>query len=95
MGANGAVVTPYDQIIDRENDDPELRICPNLTGQVVPLFDPLRENWLRHFRAQGAAIEGTTPAGRATARVLSMNDARPIELRALLVERRPPVDPAA
>ncbi len=64
---------------------------PNLTGidpvsgEVVPLFDPRRDQWQQHFRFRGPRIEGITPIGRATAHVVVMNDARRVELRSRLL----------
>lgn len=67
-----------------------LRKGPNLTGvdpmsgEVVPLFHPRRDQWDEHFLLRGVRIEGKTPVGRATVYVLSMNDARRLELRSQL-----------
>lgn len=53
---------------------------PNLTaidpesGAVVMLFHPRRDVWETHFRLRGTRIEGLTPTGRATVRLLNMND---------------------
>jgi 5-methylcytosine-specific restriction endonuclease McrA len=60
---------------------------PNLTGldpisgEIVPLFHPRRDPWAQHFLLHGARIQGLTPVGRATVRLLAMNDARRLELR--------------
>jgi hypothetical protein len=53
---------------------------PN-TGEMVPLFHPRRDRWTDHFMFRRDLIEGITPVGRATVRVLVMNDARRLELR--------------
>jgi hypothetical protein len=37
--------------------------------------------WSDHFSVSGAQIVGLTPVGRATARLLNMNDVRRVELR--------------
>jgi hypothetical protein len=57
------------------------------TGQVTELFNPRTEKWDAHFLAamgplipQGIAIQGLTPAGRATVQVLGLND----EMRQLI-----------
>jgi hypothetical protein len=61
---------------------------PNLTGidpetgQIVRLFHPRRDRWSDHFRHEYARIDGLTAIGRATVRVLDLNDARRLELRA-------------
>ena len=68
-----------------------LRKGPNVTGidpatgEIVALFHPRRDEWPRHFRFNGPHIEGVTPSGRATVRVLALNDARRLELRAELI----------
>jgi 5-methylcytosine-specific restriction endonuclease McrA len=73
-----------------------LRKGPNLTGidpfteEISPSFNPRRDEWVNHFRLRGAVIEGITPVGRTTAHVLSMNDARRIELRELVLRRDRP-----
>jgi 5-methylcytosine-specific restriction endonuclease McrA len=68
-----------------------LRKGPNLTGvdpisgELVPLFHPRRDRWAEHFLLHGVRIQGITPAGRATVKVLAMNDARRLELRSELL----------
>ena len=67
---------------------------PNLTGidphtgEKVSLFHPRRDTWSHHFRIEGTNIVGRTATGRGTVQVLAINDARRIELRALLRRRR-------
>ena len=51
------------------------------TAQFVPLFQPRNESWFDHFRMTGARIDGFTPTGRATARLLVVNDQRRLDLR--------------
>ncbi len=51
------------------------------TGQLTPLFNPRHEHWCDHFVWQGIVIIGQTPIGRATVRLLGMNDWQRIELR--------------
>ena len=46
---------------------------------------PRRDRWEDHFRLTGAAIEGITPQGRTTVRMLHFNDPDQIELRAALI----------
>jgi hypothetical protein len=55
-----------------------------LTGAIEPLFHPRHDNWSAHFRWDGVCVKGTTPSGRATVRVLQINDARRLELRSEL-----------
>jgi hypothetical protein len=71
-----------------------LRKGPNLTGidpitgEIVPLFNPRRDRWSDHFQLRGPVIEGVTPGGRTTVRLLAMNDTRRIERRELLERTR-------
>lgn len=64
---------------------------PNLSGidvetaDLVPLFHPRRDVWAEHFEFLGPRIVGRTPRGRATVRVLQMNDERRLERRAALL----------
>jgi hypothetical protein len=59
----------------------------NLTGiepqtqSITPLFNPRRDQWLEHFAFDAGTIVGLTAIGRATVRVLNMNDPERIELR--------------
>lgn len=59
----------------------------NLTGidpksdEITPLFHPRQQHWSDHFAYDGAMIIGITPVGRATVRVLNMNDEERLELR--------------
>jgi hypothetical protein len=52
---------------------------PNLSGidpkarKIVPLFNPRRHRWPRHFRWDGARLVGRTPTGRATIATLRIN----------------------
>jgi hypothetical protein len=55
-------------------------IDPN-SGEIVNLFNPRTDNWNDHFAARGAKIVGLTRTGRATARLLNMNDSRRVDLR--------------
>jgi HNH endonuclease len=60
---------------------------PNLTGvdpvteRIVPLFHPRRDRWSDHFTEENGIIDGLTAIGRATAKVMAMNDPRRVELR--------------
>jgi hypothetical protein len=44
------------------------------TGQTIELFNPRTNRWDEHFVWQGAVLNGLTPVGRATIRVLNIND---------------------
>jgi len=56
------------------------------TGNVVRLFDPRRQNWKRHFRWNGAVLEGRTQCGRATVRTLRINMPIRVTLRQSLID---------
>ncbi|MBI5387803.1 MAG: HNH endonuclease [Verrucomicrobia bacterium] len=64
---------------------------PNLTGidpetgQLVRLFDPRRHRWEDHFEFRGPVIAGSTPMGRATASLLTMNATERLEFRTVLL----------
>jgi 5-methylcytosine-specific restriction endonuclease McrA len=44
------------------------------TGRIVPLFNPRTQRWRRHFRLNSAVIEPLTARGRATVKLLRLND---------------------
>ncbi|MCW5551527.1 MAG: HNH endonuclease [Verrucomicrobiae bacterium] len=52
---------------------PNLSSIDPESGAVVPLFNPRREVWAEHFRADGARIVALTAQGRATVTLLRMN----------------------
>jgi hypothetical protein len=54
------------------------------TGVIVPLFNPRVHAWDDHFVLSDVTIIGLTAMGRTTVRVLNMNDARRVRLRASL-----------
>jgi HNH endonuclease len=64
---------------------------PNLSGidpetnALVPLFNPRQQVWSEHFAYHETSIIGLSPVGRATVRVLAMNRAEPLEIRAWLM----------
>jgi hypothetical protein len=55
------------------------------TGKVVRLFNPRSQHWRRHFRWDGARLQGRTQCGRATIAVLNINAPHRIEIRANLI----------
>ncbi len=63
---------------------PNLTSIDSLTGAIVPLFHPRRDDWYEHFRWSGIEIVGITSKGRATVRLLQMNESRRLRLRAAL-----------
>ena len=54
------------------------------TQQLVPLFNPRTNLWDECFDLEGPVIVGLNPVGRATARLLAMNDDIRVEMRAEL-----------
>jgi hypothetical protein len=56
------------------------------SGQIVPLFNPRRQTWSRHFRWAGPILVGRTRCGRATIDVLAINDPAFIALREALID---------
>jgi hypothetical protein len=56
------------------------------TGRIVPLFNPRRQRWSRHFawRTDFLQIEGRTATGRATVAALHLNGPALINLRRAL-----------
>ncbi len=65
---------------------PDLTSIDPITNQVVRLFHPRSNSWEDHFRLDGAQIEGMTPEGRATVRLLRMNDEDSMDERARLIQ---------
>jgi hypothetical protein len=47
----------------------------------VLLYNPRADVWSENFAFSGGRIEGLSPIGRATARLLNMNAARRVQLR--------------
>lgn len=62
------------------------------TNHITPIFNPRNQQWRRHFRLNGAQIDGLTTAGRATVRLLHLNDNWHVDERAALIQvgRYPP-----
>jgi 5-methylcytosine-specific restriction endonuclease McrA len=60
--------------------------------KIVLLFQPREQKWNRHFRLNGALIEGLTASGRATVALLRLNETERVAFRLGLIEigRYPP-----
>jgi hypothetical protein len=56
-----------------------------VTGEIVRLFHPRRDDWGEHFAWQAAVLVGRTPIGRATIAVLRINDPVAVALRKLFM----------
>jgi hypothetical protein len=65
-------------------------IDPDSEGeqQIVSLFHPRKQRWQEHFLLQeNGRIEGITPEGRATARLLDFNAEDRLQLRQVLMRQ--------
>ena len=58
------------------------------SGALVPLFNPRTQVWSEHFTTFGGEIIGSTPVGRATARLLKFNLPVRVEVRTVLAEKQ-------
>jgi hypothetical protein len=65
---------------------PNIASIDPVTGKLVALFNPRRQRWERHFTWDGAILVGRTRIGRATIRVLAMNDPDLVAFRAELMD---------
>ena len=67
-----------------------LRKGPNLsgldpvTGKLVPIFHPRREQWSEHFAHDGLHLVGKTDVGRTTVQLLGLNDVDRVRIRSAL-----------
>jgi hypothetical protein len=66
---------------------PNIASLDPATGTIAELFNPRTQKWSDHFQLHNAVIIGLTPPGRATARVLNMNDDGRVDLRRDLMDR--------
>lgn len=55
------------------------------TDEVVPLFNPRRQQWHEHFRLDGPLIVSLSDFGRATERLLELNQIDRVLLRQELI----------
>ncbi len=58
------------------------------TGEITLLFHPRNQGWVEHFRLNNGRIEGITPVGRATAKLLMFNTPTRILERQLLITHK-------
>jgi 5-methylcytosine-specific restriction endonuclease McrA len=56
-------------------------------GQIVPLFNPRKDQWSRHFRLAGGHIIPRTSKGRVTEYLLQFNLPKLVKARQLLMQR--------
>jgi hypothetical protein len=78
---------------DNRHKGPCIAARDNVTKQLVPLFNPRRHKWHRHFRWDGPFLVGLTPIGRATVAVLHFNLDHRVAFRQGLIDEGlfPPV----
>jgi len=50
------------------------------------LYNPYYDEWSEHFEARDGYIAGKTPKGRATVRLLKMNDYKRVQIRKALID---------
>jgi hypothetical protein len=53
--------------------------------RLVPLYNPRRHRWGKHFRWDGPRLVGLTAIGRATIHVLAMNAPEEVAMRQRLI----------
>jgi len=60
-----------------------LNVIDPLTGETVPLFNPRRDRWEKHFRVdnQAGTVSGLTSIGSVTIERLQMNSAAQLTAR--------------
>jgi hypothetical protein len=58
----------------------------HITKMLVPLFNPRRHKWRRHFRWDGPLLIGLTPIGRVTVAVLEINLDHRVAFRQELID---------
>ncbi len=71
---------------DNHHKGPCIAGRDKLTKKLVPLFNPRRHKWHRHFRWDGPVLVGLTAIGRVTVAVLEINLDRRVAFRQGLIE---------
>ncbi|MBM3993107.1 MAG: HNH endonuclease [Planctomycetes bacterium] len=63
-----------------------------LAGKIMPLFNPRRQSWKRHFEWDGPVLMGRTQIGKVTVMVLNINAHKRVRVRQSLIDegRFPP-----
>lgn len=64
---------------------PNLTTLAPQTRDIVRLFHPRRDLWEEHFELRGSLVVGLTDVGVATVRLLQMNVAERVKMRAELL----------
>ncbi|MBI1900282.1 MAG: HNH endonuclease [Planctomycetia bacterium] len=73
---------------DNHHKGPNLAGIDPKTGRKTWLFNPRRQTWERHFRWEGAVLNGRTAVGRATIAVLQINAPHRVAQRAALMAEK-------
>ena len=60
---------------------PNLAAIGPATGSVVSLYHPRQQVWAEHVSIELGVVTGLTEIGRATVRLLQMNEPRRIDIR--------------
>jgi len=63
------------------NKGPNMSAVDPETDRLTPLYNPRSDRWKEHFGIVGVEIVGLTNVGRATTRLLRMNDPEYVEVR--------------
>jgi hypothetical protein len=63
----------------------KISVVDSLSGEMVRLFNPRRDQWNEHFEWRGAEPIGLTSIGRATVAVLAINVSSAVALREELI----------
>ncbi|MCA9950233.1 MAG: HNH endonuclease [Anaerolineales bacterium] len=58
------------------------------TGQLMPLFNPRKQNWYEHFVIESGKILARTSIGRVTILILQLNRPNRIEVRKILQQTK-------
>src|SRR5215475_4753314 len=72
--------------ICNNNKGSDLATIDLTTDELIPLFNPRKQNWSDHFGFSDAQIVGISAIGDATIRLLRMNDPDRVMLRKALKE---------
>jgi hypothetical protein len=74
-------------ILCNKHKGSDLASIDPLTTQITPLFNPRQHHWTEHFSLAGnGLLISSTPEGRATIRLLQLNQPERVEERKLLEE---------
>jgi hypothetical protein len=57
----------------------------NMTGELVPLYNPRSHIWDEHFELVNDEVVGRTAIGRVTVRLLQINHPEQVETRRLII----------